>query len=383
MRYLALAGAVVSLSACSAGANGGPIAAGDFASALAGAYCEYARSCVSPENDAPLTQRYLAASSSCAEDFLRIAPDVAAPRLRYAIETGTVTYRPDKARECVDSIAATCNVVFDPTLLANGPCAEALVGTIAINGQCHTSAECAGDAYCSFADGLCPGVCVQRLSPGMSCHANAECSPSDAHLGECVTDAVSGERRCAAVGLAADAAEGAPCGDVVAGNALVRTACARGLFCPNGGGTCRRAHAVGDACVVETDYACADGSLCLGRAPDSSCRLATVLNAEGEACDDVSTEHDAYRLCNPLGGLVCTDGTCTRSGSGMAGSRCMSGGILLSCESGLVCDGSRMSCIEPGLVGATCYSNIECESGLCDQAGTGATHQCLATGCGA
>jgi hypothetical protein len=69
MRYLALAGAVVSLSACSAGANGGPIAAGDFASALAGAYCEYARSCVSPENDAPLTQRYLAASSSCAEDF--------------------------------------------------------------------------------------------------------------------------------------------------------------------------------------------------------------------------------------------------------------------------------------------------------------------------
>lgn len=381
MRFIAFA-TVVGLAACSGESSGGPIALADFPNALAGAYCEYARHCVSQENDAPESQRYLSASSTCASDFLRLAPSLRMPRLLEAVQDGTVGYDANKARACVDSLAASCNVVFDLGVFGSGPCAETFLGTVDTNGRCHTDAECTGDRYCNLALEACPGTCVRKFQPGLECHSNVECSAGTGLLGECLADSGAATFHCVAVVLAPDAAEGAACGDQAVENTVVRTACAAGLFCPNGGGTCRAPHAVGESCIVETDYACADGALCLGAPGSATCRATTVVDAVGEACDDIADDHASYRLCNPLHGLVCSSGACSRSGSGAEGSHCTSGGLLISCNAGLVCNSSTTSCVAPVGLGETCYSDIECESGACDQAGTGATHTCVEGGCG-
>lgn len=378
-----VAGVVFLLGACSGSDANAPIPLGDFPAALAGAYCEYARHCVPNENDSPLVIAYLSASSTCASDFLRLSPSLAMPRLLESVEQGTVAYDATKARECVNAIASSCNLVTDINAFGTGPCAEAFGGTVGANGQCHANADCSGDAYCNFGEGQCPGHCVRRFAPGTACNNAMECGAGSGSFGDCVHDAESGMTRCVEILQAADAASGETCGDAIEGDTVSRRACASGLSCPSGGGACDAPHALGESCIVETDFACAPGSLCLGAPGSATCRAVTVLDEVGAACDSETDDVQAYRLCNPLHGLTCASGTCARNSTGAEGSHCSNGGLLLTCQTGLVCNSSTSTCVVPAPVGATCYSDVECESGACDQAGTGATHTCLALGCGA
>lgn len=382
-RTLALLLLATLLAGCSSSDANAPIAIADFPAALAGAYCEYARHCTPAENDSPLVLAYMRASDQCASDFLRLSPQTAVPRLVEAVNQGTVSYDAQKARDCVNALASTCNLVFDVTAFGAGPCADAFRGTVATNGACHSNAECDGDAYCNFGEGQCPGHCVRRFEPGTQCNNSSECGAGAGAFGECVPDGATGMNHCVAVVEAPDAVSGESCGDAVDGNTLTRRACGSGLACPNGGGVCAAPHALGDACVIETDFACADGSLCLGIAGSATCRAVTVLGEVGDACDPSDSDLSSYRFCNPLRGLECVSGACARRGSGAEGSQCMTGGLLLSCDPGLVCSSSTSTCFAPAEVGATCYSDVECASGACDQSGTGATHTCLAVGCGA
>jgi hypothetical protein len=196
------------------------------------ALCDYYVRCGSAE-----------AVTTCVESFKNIALPFAAAngleRQVAAVKAGQLTYHPDKARECLETIAAfacerssannlsgplACSQVFEGTVTGGGTCiiAEQCVSQICTYASCPNqccTGTCTGstppamrtvgqscttrdrcvDSYCSGAAGMCvaltpvgsPCTTTQECGPGATCRivngSTMTCEPLSPTLGVCST----------------------------------------------------------------------------------------------------------------------------------------------------------------------------------------------------
>jgi hypothetical protein len=110
------------------------------------------------------------------------------------ISAGRIIYHGDRARLCLDEIAAQPCADWGASAYLNQypDCLRIYEGTISLGGACTLSEECA-DSVCSSAIG--PGVCTARLPYA---RIGESCSPSSCEPGlTCVRDASGASTVCA------------------------------------------------------------------------------------------------------------------------------------------------------------------------------------------
>lgn len=293
--------------------------------------------------------------------------------LTAALRAGRIRLDGAVARRCLDYLTTHCAA---NDLDLSEFCAEALQGTVAAGGGCWRSQECVRGNFCDHGDPaarMCPGTCRAQLAPGSACTLARQCLASTGRTARCESG------RCVDASSGPDAAENAQCGTIPAGtNAVSVVGCAMGLYCAaltNGVGTCRRVLTEGSPCTRADG--CSPGLACVASVgtTTTTCRRVTVVDVAGGACD----ARGQTGFCNPLVGLRCGAAmTCERPGDGTMNARCQRGDLFLSCNSGLYCNATSMTCQAKLAVGATCEADGDCTSGEC---GDGPNRRCLERVC--
>lgn len=271
-----------------------------------------------------------------------------------AFEAGTVRYRADRVEACLDALgAAGCG--YDG-VGREEVCLDALDGTVPVGGDCDSTEQCEGTAYCK-SGAACPGTCAPAEPVGGACEAKNECATGldcDKDSGKCFEPAAIGQ----------------PCGP---GSA---PGCGDGGFCLGAdeeqarAGTCQR---LAEVFVAKNGEACSpvDGPLC---GPDLHCVITAATAAglvascqpgvaAGAACQiGFPDPCPASEFCQaPEGALA---GTCT--GRPVAAQACARGPfskVAEVCGVGLRCDDGV--CREPQPVGGTCAVDQVCLSEHC------------------
>lgn len=289
------------------------------------------------------------------DEFTALRPSWAAGALRYA---------PAVAARCAEHLRGLCLPYPPLAFLVTDLCPGMLVGSVATDGECFSSEDCAPGLSCASVGG-CPRRCRAASASGEVCTARERCTAPSGGLGLCLGR--NGEDSwCHAVQERPAAGEGAPCGMALAspgGEALVP--CRDGLFCAPLGvsGKCQAVRAAGAACEG-TDVPCVDGYLCRG----GRCVAATVRDASGTSCDLA-----AAVVCSLVTRLACASGRCQPLGDGALGSRCAGRLVPFACAEGLACRPTRAladsTCQEPAPPGGYCAASADCESYTCDLTG--------------
>jgi hypothetical protein len=214
-------------------------------------------------------------------DDVRRACERSTASLQHSIKEGRVRFEPEVMNNCLQSLVApdgTCAEVVEALPWTEACMNTAWIGTVAVEGECQFSHECAGapDAFCAptrkcvakpghgqpcgsgcASDFYCSaGICQPRLPAGGVCTSTVECAE------DLFCDTTQVMPVCTARGGA-----GAPC--------TGSSACESGTCIP---GSC--AGTIGDSCFEDTD--------CFGRCAD-----------DGSFCNDASD---------------CAIGTCMMSG---------------------------------------------------------------------
>ncbi len=285
----------------------------------------------------------------CVTRFARAFDEGSGPALEEAIANGTVIYDGARAAACVSELEAAGCDVFE-SRFSSGACGAAIVGTIAAGGACSISAQCVGDAYCSFAAGACPGTCQARLGSGAMCMSDDECqSGLSCDGGMC----------------RAPAGAGASCGGMSGVECRAGTLCLGAM----GGmpGTCRATSdafsaAAGASCDPRTGELCVEGQHCTLTTfmpPTTFAFTCEGPLAAGAACRLAFPDAcPAGQICdaNPFMGMP--DGTCQPlpvDGQACASNRCADGH---RCEMG--------TCRRVQGIGGACTTGEDCYSGNCD-----------------
>ncbi|MGZ3457001.1 MAG: hypothetical protein ACXU86_00690 [Archangium sp.] len=309
--------------------------------------------------------------------------------VKKAVDAGRLVYDQDKARQCIDGIAATrCAQVLQDFIMLNddvqASCYAALQGTVQKSGTCSFSFECASGS-CGLSDqGTCPGTCpAEVLGEGETCSRIRPGSPQcddRAGLrcsgGTCVKPAgqdascldnagcksgfICVESKCVPL-----AKEGSGCSE--------DASCAEGLFC-TGDNVCAPRVAEGKPCAYAPDNvdaalrgaACLDGLTCKGGGLDNQGNpipgTCTKVAAEGGACQAPPADAQ-LTLSGCQAGLACVNGTCTAP---PVSGPCPDATNLSGCRPGVAfCDSSTTTCQLLRNVGAPCDNYLQCASNNC------------------
>lgn len=318
MRRLVLA--IGLLAACGGDDGGGPIPIGGLEEAIVNAYCNIYVTCGLIEDMA--TCRQLDVDADVNESIIA------------AVEAGKVIYHPDKARECLNAIAGSCDRLAINRGDDSNACDETFEGTVAAGGQCAISEECVS-SNCdvpSCPDACCQGTCVGDAPPprprlGDTCGDTAPCVDSfcDTDTLTCVAYRPNGEactstNQCAA----------GTCSNMVC-TAL-----------PNTGEACTPSQVSSSVCRDLGDTCSATSSTCV------------AYGLTGDPCTAASD-------CSPI--YTCgTAGTCQLRPR--LGDTC--GGTAGSCIDRSYCEPTTMTCTAPQADGSTCESDSQCTSNNCD-----------------
>ena len=304
------------------GGSSGGIALEDLGQPVAEAQCELFSRCFGAAYDLFLAGEDCQTRTEAAfEDQLSI--------LQAAVDSGNATYDGTKAQACIDSIA---NQSCSAGVAQTPECEAVVIGSVEEGGDCTTSEECSGDAYCAH-DFTCPGTCTAEGAAGASCEFDEQCADEliCSEAGSCVKPAGLGEDcqgdsapdcgfglfclgedeegnpgTCRDVDEAFSAQEGASCG-------FDTTLCASGLSCvvdsvdmTGAVFVCAAKVASGATCKVGIPEQCPTGEYCdadvnMGQFEGTCMALA----GNGEACTVSAFSEGA---CGP--NLRCDGGTC-------------------------------------------------------------------------
>jgi hypothetical protein len=214
-----------------------------------------------------------------------------------AIEAGKLQYSERRLQACADSVRrAGC----DFELAFESPtCLGALDGTVELGGDCSSTQECRGAAFCKSA-GTCPGTCMARSGLASVCEDSSECERGL----DCTR-----ERRCRP-----PAALGAACGGDGEPDNCKGGLCIGADAEADVSGECQRASEVfsataGEPCLLNGTL-CADGLVCTitagGAAPETACAARV---ASGAACRvAIPDQCPAEEYCAVAAGQL--EGTC-------------------------------------------------------------------------
>ncbi len=294
--------------------------------------------------------------------------------LEHAVAAGLVRYDGAAAARCLRDLDR-CEALSFSEANETADCKAVFAGTVAAGGACQRSEECAGDAYCASGSGSgqCPGTCVARLSPGSACQFSLQCATmGTTGRAACIEDEMSVGACLVLRPASTAAAEGAACG--IDRSTSVETACAAGLYCHRETGRCARPVAAGASC--DDGDRCVAPSYCTSAVPGGprTCHTIEILRTAGATCDE------RVRVCSPLDGLECGEGTCVDDGApaGPAGSPCSRSDHSAICDPGLFCGGEgARTCRAQVALGQPCDSRAACATGICER-GMCAARDCLA-----
>jgi hypothetical protein len=242
-----------------------------------------------------------------------------------------VVYDPSKVGACHQTfLASPCtfgSFIFTPDIYeVLSFCPGTLTPNQGNGDPCVSDGECKANLYCyKGADWQCPGVCRARAQDGESCAGSAQCASGfTCGTGQlCVPKQKAGDTCDSYCMYSFSCAGSDPCPE--------------DIWCDQSSHTCQPGRLEGEVCSTEE----------------------TGLTSHTPVC--------AFHLwCNAVGTGT---GTCQRASS--EGGPC-TGGIERACAKGLHCDGyvsygagaKLGTCIGPGLAGATCEVDSDCQTGL-------------------
>lgn len=322
MRRLVLI--AVLAAACGGDDGGGPIPIDDLDSAAVNVFCNFYVSCGLIDD-----------LSTCRSLNLDINID---PDLVAAVHAGKVMYDADKARECLNGVALSCNrVEFNRNdTNNNAACDETFKGTVAAGGQCAIDQECISQQCdvpgCSMA--CCQGTCTGDTPPvhptvGQACGTGSALSCDNSYCDY------------TAMLCTAYKANGAACQS--------STECGQGT-CVNQ--VCTALVAEGGACSSTTSTTQCEliGDYCSG-----TTMTCTKYGLAGDACTTGAE-------CSPI--YQCTSGACALRPT--LGETCSPNSSATDCIDKSYCDGATLKCTAPKPDGAACQSDGECVSNNCD-----------------
>jgi hypothetical protein len=166
-----------------------------------------------------------------------------------AVSAGRVTYDPTKASACLAATTALgCDAGASTSAMGLTDCKAALAGTVAANGTCYNSVDCAGTNFCSglgATGGSCTGTCKPLVAAGATCAAGDQCV-SGYVCGSAGGDAGT-SLACVTSTPANLAASGAACG--YNSTTKVNVSCAAGLVCNSSTKTCQAPIKAGATCT--------------------------------------------------------------------------------------------------------------------------------------
>ncbi|MFM2153239.1 MAG: hypothetical protein RL199_1674 [Pseudomonadota bacterium] len=327
------------------------VALGDFCRVVATITCDALAGCRCP-SPGSVAACVAAQESGCERDLESSFAGVALDALRY---DGA------QAKACLDAYRTELAACRNPGRVPAGPaCRRAFLDAASPGGSCTTFGEGHG---CAAGTGLCePGTkrCVALPGSGAPCLAGA-CAEGFACDGDLC-------RAPESLGLGA------------LGEACIRQVdCAGGLACV--GGQCLKTVPFGGDCEIDSG-ACGSGGLCQPPAAPRACQSKLGAGGRCMGADDCAAGLSCLAFAFP--GVCVADvpvgGGCHSESICAAGSICspltnectMPPTLGEACLSGLC--GPGLACIEQtcqltGDVGATCWSPLQCRSGLaCDRA---------------
>jgi hypothetical protein len=284
------------------------------------------------------------------------------------VDDASVSFDDSSMQACLDHVAERDCLELSGAQIDNTPCADLFVGTVATDGDCDSSLQCAGDAFCRPEDAAC-NSCQDRLATGADCLGDAQCQDGKCNsLGQCAAPVFTG------------------------GDCLDRADCAGRLTCDNMSGTCVDPFPqVGDPCGGHAACSGGVGNFVLGLycQPSGvgnmpgSCEL---LPEAGQACGPAGP--GGQGLCNFLAYVWCdpANDTCTEPSVSALGEPCNALAVVGSgarqCASGLTCTsptGAELgSCVATGYEGdsctvldmgsgrSDCHPSYDCVDSLCE-----------------
>lgn len=309
---------------CGGSDGGGPIPIDDLDSAAINVFCNFYASCGLIQDEATCRSLNL---------DINLDPDLVA-----AVHAGKVIYDPDKARECLNGVALSCNrVEFNRSDSGNrAACDQTFKGTVAAGGQCAMDQECISQSCdvpgCAMA--CCQGTCVGDTPPvhpkvGEACGTSTALSCDNSYCDY------------TAMLCTAYKANGAACQS--------SSECAEGS-CTNQ--VCTALIASGGACTTGSTAAqCADiGDYC-----SATTMTCTAYGLAGATC---ATNAE----CSPI--YQCTAGACELRPT--LGDTCGTQSSTSGCVDHSYCEPTTMKCTAPKADNSPCMSDNECASNNCD-----------------
>ncbi len=265
------------------------------------------------------------------------------------VDDGTLTIDRDALAACSTYATTTsCDEIAGDSFNFNGtPCEDVLVGTVAADGECELSEQCAGDSFCDQGKDEC-GTCSPRLADEVACAFNDQCIN-----GLCNSQGVCG----------------APAN--VGGSCVDSDDCVGFLDCDNTSTCVSLIPSAGDACVTAADCTGPVGfvipfDIGLFCGAQGTCEPTPAV---GDACLPEAVLELGFQIdqgaCNILEYEWCDSGTCAAPETSGLGEPCNMFAISDSgarrCESGLICsnpeggiEGPVGECQAPGYLGESC-----------------------------
>jgi hypothetical protein len=368
-----------------AGAGGVPGAAGSagvssvpldqLASALAVATCANFDACFGP------ALRVFIHDENCQTLFTNVIEEQTVTPIRQSVASGTVSYDPLRAAECVNKLVAgtrksppDCSQL---NALIEG-CKIAL-GNLAPAGQpCAQRFECQSGLLCRQDTG-CPGTCSPFRQTGATCQQDAECDPTlglycQKSAGDAGTDAGATAGTCQPyVALNASCAAQDQC---VPGALCIGSVCRRltdvftlaeTLPCFNNGIMCNR----GLACEWSGVPLLSAASCVAQKQPLAACKLALPGDCPPDYYCDTPNLLNATGQCvaEPIENQPCA----------AAAEQSVNPQISAPCHAGLTCVGGV--CKPMRHLGEACEAAAQCYSGACRSSGDAGPAACVTPGC--
>lgn len=324
----AAAALLFALAACSGGASDGGAGPGGpgtvTAPATAAEWCE--------TYQAQLAGRYAACRHGAlawAQDKLDPAKLCADPVK--AVAAGRAAYDRTAASACLGFVAAASCTTLDGLFAGTAyeaSCGSAILGKGAVNGACHTDADCAS-SRCDTATS-CPGVCVAASGAnGLPCQDRRDCAPGF----YCAWSAAHGYLTC--LPLSNYPGLGETCSAGV-------TPCEPGLYC-DGTVAPNKCKALKTSGPCSSSGECAPGLRCTG----GSC---LPIPGPSDACSQV------LGACGP--GLYCAASSKCSDEVGVGAQCTQVGGYYAGCIGG-TCDPGG-ACVRANLSGDFCATDLAC-----------------------
>lgn len=363
-------------SACGDSGGSGTPAASQLYETWATTFCDILTSCPLEDGDLSFFIVLASADKSACRSFANRLFDQRRPEenIEKLIADGRVIYHGEQLGACLSAARSACSVDLQEV----AACGALLEGTVATDGACWVSDECAGDAFCAQRDSDCVGACQPRPKRGEGCSFGG-CSQSEG------ASACGSAGTCVPATTIDNVAVGAACGTESSDTDVTKRHCATGTYCDydsqSDASSCVAYAGLGEACG-DSAAECTPGLVCGGDGESGTCSSVTVANSAGASCNESDSSQPLVG-CNVFARLTCdaASGTCKAMGNGSLGSACTAGIDLDGiCDYGLYCDSATSKCTTPKADGAPCDSSAECTSGTCVYT-DGETGTCGAASC--